>query len=110
MLCKCLPPCTGCLPVSLNDRAVDEHVFEVELVRQLVENTLEDTRKRPVAVALEHSVPVAETLRKVAPEEGLEKMPIVRAVAPESVALPRSMCSIRAQMASVRTVLSAFTR
>jgi hypothetical protein len=72
--------------VRLDDRAVNEYVLEVELVRQRVENTLEDARKRPAAEALEDAVPIAEALRKVAPgrsrpgppENGFEKSPVVR--------------------------------
>ena len=72
--------------MSLDDRAVNEHVIEVELVRQRVENTPEDAGERPAAEALEDVVPVAEALRQVAPrrscpsppEEGFEKPPVVR--------------------------------
>ena len=72
--------------MSPDGRDVDENAFKVEIVLQGVENTLEDSRKRPRAETLEHAVPVAGTLRKVAlgrfssgqPEDGLEKPPVVR--------------------------------
>lgn len=72
--------------MSLDDRAVNEHVFEVELVRQRVENTLEDAGEGPAAEALEDVVPVAEAFRQVAPgrsrpdppEDSFEKPPVVR--------------------------------
>ena len=79
------PFCTRCLLVRLDDRAVNENILKVELIRQLIENTFEDTRNSPAAEPLEHAVPVAETLRKVAPKlsrpglpkHGLKKLPIV---------------------------------
>ena len=72
--------------MSLDDRAVNEHVFEVKLVRQRLENTLEDIGERPAAEALKDVVPVAEALRQVAlgrscprpPEDGFETPPVVR--------------------------------
>ncbi len=57
-----------------------------ELIRQLIENTFEDIRNSPAAEPLEHAVPVAGTLRKIAPgrsrpgppKHGFKKLPIVR--------------------------------
>ena len=71
--------------MSLHDRAVNENVFKVELVRQRIENTLKDIGERPAAEALEDAVPVAEALQEVAPrrsrprppEDGFEKPPLV---------------------------------
>ena len=72
--------------MSLDDRTVNEHVFEIELVRQRVENRLKDAGERPAAEALEDVAPVAEVLRQVAPgrtrpgppEDRFKKPPVVR--------------------------------
>ena len=72
--------------MSLDDRAVNEHVFEVELVRQRLENAPEDAGECPSAEALEDVFLVAEALRQVAPrrsrpypaEDGFQKPPVVR--------------------------------
>ena len=72
--------------MSLYDRAINEHVFEVKLFRQRIEDTLKDIGERPAAEALEDAVPVAEALRQVRPrrsclgplEVGFKKPPVVR--------------------------------
>ena len=72
--------------MRLDDRAVDEHILKVELVRQHIENTFENTLDSPAAEPFEHAVPFAEALRKVAPrrsradppEHGPGKLSVVR--------------------------------
>ena len=59
-----VPLCTRRLLVRRDEGAVNKHVLEVELIRQHVEDTLDDTRKSPAAEPLEQAVPVAELRRK----------------------------------------------
>ena len=100
--------------MSLHDRAVNEHVFEVELVRQRIEDTLKDIGECPAAEALEDAAPVAEALRQVAPrrsclgppEDGFKKSPVVRRG--DAGIGPSNMFSTRAHMASVSILLSEF--
>ena len=55
----------GGLPVRLDDGAVDGQVFKVELFGQSPENTPGNTGPRPAAEPFAHTVPLAETFRKV---------------------------------------------
>ena len=102
--------------MSLDDHAVDENVLEVELVRQGVENTLEDARERPEAEALEALFQLPKRSGRSRQGDAVRDRQrtasrnrrLSAAVTPGSVAFPGSMCSVRAHMASVSTVLSAF--
>ena len=68
-----------------HDGAVDEHVLEVGIGRQLLENALEHAVERPSSEALEHRVPQPERLWQVAPwragasnpQDRFEEFPIV---------------------------------
>ena len=53
--------------MNLDDRAVNERVFEIGIFRQRGENLLEDALQRPSAEALPHRTPLAERLRQIAP-------------------------------------------
>ena len=72
--------------MSLDDRAVNEHVFEVKHVQQCTEITLKDIGECKAVEALKDAVPVAEALRHVAPmrscprplEDGFKKPPVIR--------------------------------
>src|SRR6476659_11021577 len=61
------PLCATRLLVSGDDGTVDQHVFEVRIFRQALENSFEDARPHPAAEALKHAVPIAELGWKVAP-------------------------------------------
>jgi hypothetical protein len=74
-----------------HDGGVEHHVFVVVIARQQLENTLENTALRPPAEALMDDLPIAETLREIAPrnagsisvENGFHEQPIVRRCAPD---------------------------
>ena len=55
------------MPVNLDDRAVDERVFEIGIVRQRGENPLEHALERPSAEALPHRTPLAKGVGQIAP-------------------------------------------
>ena len=61
------PFCAGAVPVNLDDRPVDERVFEIGIFRQRRENSLEHALDRPSAEALPHRGPLAERIREIAP-------------------------------------------
>ena len=67
------------------DGAVDEHILEVGIDRQFLENALENAFERPPSEALEHRVPQPELVGQIAPwrpgtsnpQHGFEELPIV---------------------------------
>ena len=69
-----------------HDGGVDHHVFVVVIARQKPENALENAALRPPIKALVDDLPVAETLRQIAPgnarsiavHDGFHKQSIVR--------------------------------
>ena len=63
------------MTVDLDDRGIDHGVFHVRLIRSGVEKTLENTGFAPIAVTHEHTVPLAELLRKVAPRAACSRDP-----------------------------------
>ena len=102
--------------VPLDNLAVDEHALEVELLRQDVGNALENPGMHPAAEPLEdasrmpnrsgrsrHGDPVRNRDSTASMKKRLSAD-----VPSGSDALPGRMGSIRAHMASVSTVLSAF--
>ena len=62
------------------------HIFVVVIARQLLENALKNPTLRPPAKALVDDLPIAETLREIAPrnagsisvENGFDEQPIIR--------------------------------
>jgi hypothetical protein len=79
------PFCALTVAVDLDDGGVDHRVFHVRIVGYSLENPLENAGLRPIAVALEHGVPLAEMRRKIAPgaagardpKHRLQKQPVV---------------------------------
>ena len=69
-----------------HDGGVDHHVFVVMVARQQLENAFENAALRPSAEALVDDLPIAETLRQIAPrntgpisvQNGLDEQPIIR--------------------------------
>ena len=69
-----------------NDRAVDENILEIGILRERVEQALPDARALPTCEALIDTVPVAEHLGQVTPrrtgaehpQDGFHERPIVR--------------------------------
>jgi hypothetical protein len=61
--------------VDLDDRGIDHGILHVRLIRSGVEKTLENTGFAPIAVTHEHTVPLAELLRKVAPRAACSRDP-----------------------------------
>src|ERR1039458_9723817 len=59
------PFCALSVTVNLDDRGIDHGIFHVRLIRSGVEKTHENTGFAPIAVTHEHTVPLAELLRKV---------------------------------------------
>jgi hypothetical protein len=72
--------------MSPHDSGVDHHVFVVVIIRQQLENALENPALRPPIEALVNDVPRAKTLWKIPPrhagskskEYGFNKQPIIR--------------------------------
>ena len=102
--------------VRLDHRAAAGHALEAGLPGQGVGNAPEGPRKRPAPEPLENAVVPAEPLRDVAPrrpraeppENRLHEGGLSAAVPPGSDFPPGSVSPVRAHMASVSTVLSAF--
>jgi hypothetical protein len=78
--------CTGAVLMRAHDSGVDHHVFVVVIVRQQLENSLENPAPGPPAEALVDDFPITEALRKVTPRDarpiseqnGLDEQPIIR--------------------------------
>ena len=97
------------MAVNLDDGAVDHRHFHIGLLRQGIENTLEDPRNTPIPEPPVDRVPLAELSRKVAPlrpgpgdpEHGFQKQACVTACPPrirllaQTVRLDLSPLSIR---------------
>jgi hypothetical protein len=81
--------------MSPHNGGVDHHEFVVVITRQQLENALKNSALRPPVEALVDDVPVAETLRKIAPgnagsepiDNRIDEQPVVRRRA-ANVALP----------------------
>src|SRR3954466_5015699 len=79
------PPCATRLLVGGDNGAVDQGVFEVRLVGQAPEDTLEDAALPPAGDPRKDAVPATKTARRVAPgsarppppQHRLEKQPVV---------------------------------
>src|ERR1039458_432451 len=69
------PFCALSVTVNLDDRGIDHGIFHVRLIRSGVEKTHENTGFAPIAVTHEHTVPLAELLRKVAPGAAFSRDP-----------------------------------
>ena len=63
------------MTVDLDDRGIDHGVFHVRLIRSGVEKTLENTGFAPIAVTHEHTVPLTELFRKIAPGAACSRDP-----------------------------------
>jgi hypothetical protein len=61
--------------VDLDDRGIDHGIFHVWLIRSGVEKMLENAGFAPIAVTHEHTVPLTELLRKVAPRAACSRDP-----------------------------------
>jgi hypothetical protein len=61
------PFCALSVAVDLDDGGVDYRVFHVGIVGDGIEQSLPDTRLRPVAEAREYAVPVAQRGRQIPP-------------------------------------------
>jgi hypothetical protein len=55
--------------VSAHDRGVDHHVFVVGVIRQQLENAIENAALRPSVKALVYDVPVAKTRGQITPRD-----------------------------------------
>jgi len=55
------------MTMNLDDGGIDHGVFHVRLMRQSIENPLENVRFAPVTETPEHRIPVSELGRQVAP-------------------------------------------
>jgi hypothetical protein len=55
--------------MSAHNSGIDHHVFVVRIARQPLENALENPAPGPSAEALVDDLPIAETLRQVAPRD-----------------------------------------
>jgi hypothetical protein len=55
------------VPVDLDDRAINECVFEIRLIRQGLENPLKYSVERPSAEAFPDRKPLSEAFRQIAP-------------------------------------------
>ena len=72
-----------------HDRPIDDHIFEVQVIGQAIEDPFEDALLRPSPEAAPNRVPRAKVLRQAAPwvagagnpEDGLEKQPVICASA-----------------------------
>ena len=64
---------------DLHDLRVDHCVFQVRLVRERVEDALEDIGGTAVATASERRTPVAEPLRQIVPRTARARDPRVHA-------------------------------
>ena len=73
------------MAVNLDDRPVDQGVFEVRILREFLEKTLEHPLLRPAPEALPYRVPFAEMGGKIPPgradahhpQDGFDKQPVV---------------------------------
>ena len=78
------------MAVDFDDGGIDHGVFHVRIIRDGVEQTLENAGFGPVPEARERTVPVPERRRQVAPraaragypKHSLDKQPVVLATAP----------------------------
>jgi hypothetical protein len=61
--------------VDLDDRGINHGIFHVWLIRSGVEKMLENAGFAPIAVTHEHTVPLTELLRKVAPRAACSRDP-----------------------------------
>jgi hypothetical protein len=69
-----------------HDGGVEHHVFVIVIARQLLENALENPALRPPTKALMDDLPIAETLREIAPwnagsisvQDGLDEQSVIR--------------------------------
>jgi hypothetical protein len=93
------PFCALSMAVNLDDRGIGHGVLHVRLVRACLEQPLENVGVDPVAVALEHRVPLAEVSRKVAPwaagphnpKHRFDEAPVVAPATPGVRRLPQAM-------------------
>ena len=93
------PFCAARLLVNLNDGAVDERIFKVELVTHRVEKTFKYACLGPAAETSELAVPLPETRRQVAPrracpnapEDRFQKQTVILRRGPRVAGLARQM-------------------
>ena len=72
--------------VRANNGCVDHHVFVVVIVRQQLENALENPALGPPTEALVDDFPISEALRKITPRDarsiseqnGFHEQPVIR--------------------------------
>src|SRR3546814_8073428 len=84
------PFCALSMTVHLDDCGIDHRIYHVRLLRDGVEQPLENIGLHPIPIALEHRVPFAERARQVAPRAArphdpqyrLDKASIIAAAAP----------------------------
>jgi hypothetical protein len=81
--------------VDPDERAIDEDIFEIEIVAERFENALPDAFLRPAPEARINGEPLAERFRRITPasryaqsNEGLDNRRLSRALPPGSPTLP----------------------
>lgn len=63
------------MTVHLDDGGIDRCILHVRIIRDRIEDVCENASLDPVAVALEHSVPLAKVLRQIAPRAACARYP-----------------------------------
>src|SRR6185312_3003977 len=79
------PFCSLGVAVNFDNCRIDHGELHVWIIRYSIENPLENARLHPIAIALEHRIPVAERRRQISPgaarardpKHSFEKQPVV---------------------------------